>query len=134
MRLFAVFLCLLGLLSAGCAASLAARHTPDYARLNQLPRIRLFESRHVVLARLGPPVRTQVDQGGQRVDTYMIQQGDDTAPTRARLHGAMSTLTFGTWDVVGVPLELLLDDTSPVMGLHLTYDSTEMLVSIKTTP
>ena len=60
--------------------------------------------RHHVLARYGTPVSSET-KGGNTLDTYEFEEGDEAAPERIGIHMMADIMTFGAWELVGTPYE-----------------------------
>lgn len=113
------------LLSSGCAVVKAIQQ-PEKKNVSVLspgvPRSR-------VVAELGAPVHSSV-RGGVHSDVFAFKQGY-TKPVkagRAVAHGAADFMTFGLWEVVGTPTEMLLDGTD--VKVEVAYDTNEAVQSV----
>jgi hypothetical protein len=115
------------LLNGGCSVWMATHQEPH----RDLNVLKAGHSRSEVLAELGPPVNTEMREG-QRVDVFSFTQGQDGLFNAGRAigHGAADFFTFGLWEVVGTPTEMVLKGDK--IAIEVTYDSQEKVV--KTLP
>jgi len=113
-------------LAAGCAA-LKATQQPgkkDLGVLSQgMPRTH-------VIAELGAPIWSD-ERNDDIVDVFAFKQGytKGAKACRAFVHGAADVATFGLWEVVGIPTEMLADGTDVRVEVH--YDSRQMVHSVE---
>ena len=121
--LLMITFCMAGLLLealSGCSVYKAVNQ-PEKKNLSVLssgtPRIQ-------VIAELGAPTWTG-EKNGEKVDLFTFKQGysKGTKTGRALFHGAADVLTIGMWEVVGTPIETVVDGTD--MKVEITYDSEE---------
>lgn len=111
--------------SSGCAVVKATRQ-PDKKDLGILnPGV----PRTHVIAELGAPVWTE-ERGGITTDIFSFKQGysKPVKAGRAFAHGAADVVTFGLWEVVGVPVETLADGTQ--VQLEVRYDPNRLVESV----
>jgi hypothetical protein len=116
--------CLL-LPSAGCSVIKASRQ-PDKKNLTVLsPGV----PRTHVIAELGPPTFTE-EREGRPTDVFVFKQGyTKTAKAgRALVHGAADVATWGVWEVVGTPFEMLADGTNVKVEVH--YDENRFVSGV----
>lgn len=112
-------------LFAGCAA-MKATQQPDKKDMAVLtPGI----PRTSVIAELGAPVWTGENQGAT-TDVFKFRQGytKEVKAGRAVIHGVGDVLTFGLWEVVGIPAESLANGTE--VQLEITYDAQQNVQSV----
>ncbi|MGD9644638.1 MAG: hypothetical protein AB7U73_02935 [Pirellulales bacterium] len=119
-----VALCSLALLASntGCAVGMAYKLPPK----RDLSVLAQGTPRTHVIAELGNPVWSGV-QAGQATDVYAFRQGV-TKPVKAgRMvgHAAADFFTFGLWEVVGTPAEMLLDGQQ--VKVEVQYDDQQQI-------
>ncbi len=102
---------------SGCSAIMAAS-TPRPKDMNVLL---VGTPRSEVLKEFGEPEQTGVHDR-KRVDTFRFKQGeqDNQKLGRAALHAGMDLITFGIWEIVGTPLEIM--SIQPETTVDVTYD------------
>ncbi|HEX3357486.1 MAG TPA: hypothetical protein VHS31_10990 [Tepidisphaeraceae bacterium] len=102
----------------GCSVWMATHQEPHH----DLSVLKPGHSRSEVLAELGKPVDTEM-RDGHRVDVYSFTQGQDGLFNvgRAVGHGAADVFTFGLWEVVGTPTEMVLQGDK--VAFEVTYDA-----------
>ena len=116
-----MFLALLAA-NAGCSVGMAYRLPPK----RDLSVLAQGTPRTHVIAELGNPVWSG-QQSGQQTDVYAFRQGV-TKPVKAgRMvgHAAADFFTFGLWEVVGTPAEMLLDGQE--IKVEVQYDETQQI-------
>jgi outer membrane protein assembly factor BamE (lipoprotein component of BamABCDE complex) len=106
---------LVALATAGCAA-LKATQQPGKKDLNVLSE---GMPRTHVIAELGAPIWSD-ERDGDIVDVFAFKQGytKTVKAGRALVHGAADVATFGLWEVVGIPAEMLADGTEIRVEVH----------------
>ncbi len=128
-RLWTPMFCLtLALTGSGCAVFMAAKQPPK----KDLAVLSVGSPRSLLLAELGQPIATDT-RDGKRVDMFSFTQGySKGAKTgRALFHGAADVVTFGLWEVVGTPTEMVFDGKK--MSFEVTYaadDRVEKIVDL----
>ncbi|HEX8873741.1 MAG TPA: hypothetical protein VF780_03860 [Nitrosospira sp.] len=82
--------------------------------------------RNALLAEFGAPAVTEVRNGRQQ-EVFRFVQGYSTAARtgRALLHGVADVATFGLWEVVGTPAEVVFSGDE--MAYHVTYDKDDIV-------
>ena len=117
-------LILMGVLS-GCSAILAATK-PDPKDTDVLA---VGTPRADVLKEFGEPAQTGMADGN-RVDTFKYKEGERKSQKfgRAALHGGLDLITFGFWEVVGTPLEIMT--IQPDMTVEVTYDKQDRVATV----
>ncbi len=117
-RLFLAFSLLTLVTQPGCAVYMAA-HQPNAMDLDVLAE---GTPRSIVIAELGSPAHSEVDDHGQRSDVHAFTQGYSKGNKVARTvgHAAMDFLTLGLWEVVGTPIEAVASGTDTTV--RVTYD------------
>lgn len=102
--IYFLVLLLMPFVVSGCSVGMAmsGKETKDTSVLA------VGASRDTVISRLGPPQTTVTDSDGTLVDSWDIVKGNQPSVGRAVVHGAMDVLTFGLWEVVGTPVELVV--------------------------
>jgi hypothetical protein len=96
-----------------------AAHQADYKDLSFLSE---GSSRDKVLTELGPPITTEIDAQGNKVDIFKFRQGFSTGNKTVRMlgHGAADVFTLGLWEVVGTPSEAVFNGKDVV--IKVSYD------------
>ena len=115
------------LLATGCSVYMAAKQ-PGKKDLSVLKE---GTARGHVIAELGSPIHTEERPDG-RMDIYKFVQGydDGVKVGRALFHGTADVLTLGLWEVVGTPVEALIDGTE--VKVEVYYDSSDKVRSVNT--
>ena len=118
--------CLVVTVAAGCAAVKATQQPgkKDLGVLSQgIPRTH-------VIAELGRTIWSS-EREGDTVDLFAFRQGytKGVKAGRALVHGAADVATFGLWEVVGIPAEMLADGTEVRVEVH--YDEQQMVRSVE---
>jgi outer membrane protein assembly factor BamE (lipoprotein component of BamABCDE complex) len=110
-------------MSTGCSVWMATHQEPHH----DLNVLKPGHSRSQVLAELGQPMNSET-RGGQRVDIFAFTQGQDGVFNvgRAVGHGAADVFTFGLWEVVGTPTEMILKGDK--LAYEVTYDANEIVL------
>lgn len=123
-RLILLSCLLVGL--SGCAVFMAAQ-LPDKKNLEVF---RPGVPRQVVLAEMGPPSGYE-NRDGVRSEVYKFKQGysQPVKISRAVLHGTADILTFGLWEAVGTPAELVFSGTDTMV--LVTYNSNDRVESVE---
>jgi hypothetical protein len=82
--------------------------------------------RALVISEFGVPTVAE-QKNGKRVEFYNFKQGyhTSTKAARALFHGAADVVTLGLWEVVGTPIEGMVDGTD--MSIEIMYDETDRL-------
>lgn len=82
--------------------------------------------RALVISEFGVPTVTE-QKNGRRVEFYNFKQGYHTSTKAARavFHGAADVFTLGLWELVGTPIEGMVDGTD--MSIEIMYDETDRL-------
>lgn len=116
---------LLGILSVpiqGCAGVMAARQ-PGQKDLSVLAD---GTPRAAVIVELGQPVWSG-EKAGAKADIFAFRQGYHRATkvTRAFFHTVADVATFGLWELVGTPTELIFNGTD--MKVEVTYDEKDQV-------
>lgn len=111
--------------ASGCAA-VKATQQPDKKNLGVLSG---GTPRSHVIAEFGAPLWTE-ERDGHIVDIFTFKQGyaKGVKATRALLHGAADVVTWGLWEVVGVPVESLADGKD--VKVEITYDESRNVQSV----
>ena len=114
------------ILLTGCAVGLAASGKKNLNTAIAYPGV----PRRAVIARLGPPETSITDNEGNYIDSYIIVKGNEPSLDRAVMHGAMDLLTFGLWELIGTPVELMAGvETNSILLIY--YDSEENIKDIQ---
>ncbi len=87
-------------LLAGCSVLMAMEGDED----RDYSSFRPGTHREDVHQRFGPPV-TSITEDGQTVDTYKIEEGDESNPGRGVVHLLADLATLGIWEVIATPFE-----------------------------
>ncbi len=112
-------------LATGCAAFQATQQPgkKDISVLTPgMPRTH-------VIAELGSPLWSD-ERDGDIVDVFAFKQGysKGVKAGRALVHGAADVATFGLWEVVGIPAEMIADGTDVRVEVH--YDPRQVVRSV----
>ncbi len=110
---------------SGCAA-VKATQQPEKKDMHVLdPGV----ARTHVIAELGTPAFSE-ERNGVMVDVFAFKQGyrKETKALRAVGHGAADVMTFGLWEVVGIPIEGMADGTD--VKVEVTYDQDRRVQSV----
>ena len=120
----AVPVLLLSLFISGCAVGMAlyGKREVDVAALH------IGQARDEVIMIVGQPMQTQTTETGRK-DIFECQRGNAPSAGRAVGHAAMDLLTFGAWEIIGVPVEGL---SSSKFYLTIAYDKEDKITNIKT--
>jgi hypothetical protein len=114
----------LALLAAntGCSVGMAYRLPPK----RDLSVLAQGTPRSHVIAELGNPTWSG-EQAGQPTDVYAFRQGVSKPVKAGRMvgHAAADFFTFGLWEVVGTPAEMLLDGQE--VKVEVQYDETQQI-------
>lgn len=107
---------------SGCSSVMALKQ-PDKKNLSVLAS---GVSRDNVVTYLGAPATTE-RENGKRVEIYQFTQGYSKANkvTRALLHGIADVATIFIWELVGMPMEAIVDGNK--MTVKVTYDQNDQL-------
>ncbi len=125
-RFLTPLICLiLVLTSTGCAVVMAVKQPPK----KDLSVLSVGSPRNLVLSELGQPITTYT-RDEKRVDVFSFKQGyNKVAKTgRAFFHGAADVVTFGLWEVVGTPTEMVFNGTK--MSFEVTYDADDRVENV----
>jgi hypothetical protein len=110
----------------GCSVIKATRQ-PDKRDLNVLGR---GIPRTQVIAELGRPLWSE-ERGPTVTDVFVFRQGysKSVKATRALVHGAADVVTWGLWEVLGVPIETVADGTE--VQAEVRYDESRLVESVR---
>ena len=125
-RFWVSMICLaIMLTSTGCAVFMAAKQPPK----KDLAVLSVGSPRNLLLAELGQPVTTDT-KDGKRVDVFSFRQGYSKIAKggRALFHGVADVATFGLWEVVGTPTEMVFDGAK--MSFEVTYDADDRVENV----
>ena len=113
------------LATTGCSVYKASTQ----AGVKDLTVLKEGTPRALVISEFGVPTVTE-QRNGKRVEFYNFKQGyhTSTKAARALFHGAADVFTLGLWEVVGTPIENMVDGTD--MSIEITYDETDRLQSM----
>ena len=113
-------------LAAGCAA-VKATQQPGKKDLSILSA---GTPRTHVIAELGTPLWSDA-RDGDTVDVFAFKQGytKGVKAGRALVHGAADVATFGLWEVVGIPAEMIADGTDVRVEVH--YDPRQVVRTVE---
>ena len=110
---------------AACSVGMAA-HGDEPKNLSLL---RPGVPRADIEREFGKPVSSSPSGEGRSIDTYKIELGDEPSAGRAVGHAALDVLTFGLWEVVGTPYELVQGRSFKAV---VTYNAEETVEKIET--
>jgi hypothetical protein len=128
MKNFLYFVIIFSLVSStGCSVYMAAKQ-PEKKDVSVLNR---GTSRNHVIAELGSPAHTTIDDEGQKCDVFLFVQGYSSGAKagRALFHGAADVLTLGLWEVVGTPVETVASGDE--VKCEVFYDENDCVDHIK---
>lgn len=91
---------LLALNLTGCSALMAVKGKPD----TNVSILRIGAERSEILFHMGEPIKTKAD-GNKQTDWYKTSRGNQPSVGRGVFHIVMDALTFGFWEIIGVPME-----------------------------
>lgn len=78
----------------------------------------------------GPVViSSEKTPSGELVEVYQFQK-QKGAPDRAFLHGVLDITTCGLWEVIGTPMEAIIEHKE-YFSLRVTYDECENISKIE---
>lgn len=119
--LYGLALCMIGLLTAATTSGCAAVEATRQPGKKDLSVLSTGTPRTHVIAELGAPTWSD-ERAGDIVDVFSFKQGytKGVKAGRALVHGAADVATFGLWEVVGIPAEMLADGTDVRVEVH--YD------------
>lgn len=122
----ALFTLALAVSSSGCSVVMAAKQPPR----KDLSVLSVGTPRSLLIAELGQPVSTTTTRDGKTVDVFSFQQGYSKVAKggRALFHGVADVATFGLWEVLGTPTEMVFDGTK--MSYEVTYDDEDRVENI----
>jgi outer membrane protein assembly factor BamE (lipoprotein component of BamABCDE complex) len=110
-KIFSFFaLCiLLVFLFSNCSVS-RALNQPDKKNMNVLA---VGTHRDTILAELGNPVTSGIEEDGSIYDIFSFVQGYDKSNkvSRAFIHGILDIASLGLWEVVANPIEGVVSGT-----------------------
>lgn len=66
---------------------------------------------HVIL-KLGPPETSDIDEEGNYKESYLIVKANEPSPGRAIMHDTLDYATYGLWEIIGTPIELIAGSES----------------------
>ena len=86
--------------------------------------------RSFVQAKAGLPEVAIQDKDGNWIDTYLIVKGNEPSAGRAIGHGVMDVPTFGLWEVLGTPIEMVagMEDKSRFI---VYYNEDQKIVNVE---
>ncbi len=86
--------------------------------------------RSFVQAKAGLPEVSIQDKDGNWIGTYLIVKGNEPSAGRAIGHGVMDVLTFGLWEVLGTPIEMVagMEDKSRFI---VYYNEDQKIVNVE---
>ncbi len=123
-----------GLLLAACLLfSLSGCSVFMAAQLRDKKNLEVFKPgvpRQVVLAEMGLPSGYE-NRDGVRSEVYKFKQGysQPARISRAVLHGTADILTFGLWEAVGTPTEMIFSGTDTMV--LVTYNSSDRVQTVE---
>ena len=112
--------------SSGCAVGMAMSGKQD----KDTSILFLGAPRQVVISKLGPPETSTVNENGERVDNFLVKQGNRPNEARAAVHAAMDVVTWGAWELVGTPMEIGAARTDKTLYI-VTYDAKDLIKDIQ---
>ena len=117
----------LALVLSGCSVGMAmsGSKAPD------LGHVKVGATRGEVELQMGPPIKTNIDELGRRIDIYEYEIGNEPSPGRAVGHAAMDVLTLGIWEIVGTPVEGFTGEKYHLTVTYSAEDTVEKVSSQK---
>ena len=106
-------LAMLGL--AGCSVGMAASGHKYMDTSIVFPG----SNRAVIISKLGAPETSRKLENGKRQDSYLIKEGNESSSGRAWAHAGLDLMSFGLWELVATPYELVQGEES--YRLIITY-------------
>ena len=130
MKNIVIFLFLVFLLSVnfvGCSIS-RALNQPDKKDISVL---KVGTHRDLVIAELGSPTLTRVDEKGNEYDIYSFIQGFSKGNKVARAfgHGVVDVFTLGLWEVLANPIEGIASGKK--VKIKITYDKEKKVATVE---
>ena len=119
MKIMPLVILMLATLSIqGCAVFMAARQPGK----KNISLFKIGTSRSSLIAEFGAPTVTE-DRNGKKYEIFKFTQGYNASSKvgRALFHGVADVFSFGLWEVVGTPTEMVFDGT--IMTYEVSYDS-----------
>jgi hypothetical protein len=81
---------------------MALKGSPD----TNVSSLKIGAARQEMLFNMGEPIKTKADSNKQ-TDYFKTSRGNQPSVGRAAFHIVMDLLTFGIWEVIGVPMEAM---------------------------
>jgi hypothetical protein len=112
---------------AGCSVYMAVTQPGQ-------KRVDLFKAgtaRDQLLVEFGLPAESEIRADGRKYELFSFVQGYSTSAKtgRAILHTAADVMTFGLWEVVGTPTEMIFDGTEE--AFEVRYDESDIVDQVK---
>ncbi len=111
---------------SGCAVGMAASGTKN---LDTSMLSTGVQREHVIL-KMGPPETSTIDEEGNYIETYLIVEGNEPSPGRAIMHDMLDSATYGLWEIIGTPIELIAGMESHSRAT-IYYDSNKKIRDIQ---
>lgn len=114
------------LATSGCSVVMATTQPPK----KDLSVLDAGTARPYVLAELGQPIWSG-EKDGTKLDLFAFEQGSNKAwkISRAVFHATADLLTYGAWEVVGTPFEILISPSK--MRVEVAYDQNDRVKSVR---
>ena len=119
-----IVMSLMCLCLTGCSAIMAL----SGEREANLSTLKIGQHRQEVILHLGQPAKTLSKETG-RIDEFKLQRGNAPSAGRAVGHLFMDAITFGFWEIIGVPIEAI---GSSSMTLTIEYNEEDRVKSFNT--
>ena len=110
----------------GCSVFMAMSGKPDA----DIGMLSIGQDRSIVIANLGQPAQTITTDTG-RIDKFELQRGNAPSGGRALGHGALDLLTFGFWEIIGTPIEIIQGET---FTLTVEYGKDDKITKVHSSP
>jgi len=123
----AVAVGLLALWLTGCSVYMAVTQP-------NIKRTELFKPgthRDELLVEFGHPAESEIRKDGKKYELFSFVQGYSTGAKagRAILHSAADVITFGLWEVVGTPTEMVFDGSEE--AFEVRYDKNDVVDRVR---
>jgi hypothetical protein len=121
-----LLICLSLLATSNCAVYMAANQPAK----KDLAVLEKGTPRSIVLGGLGQPANTEKENGVKK-DYFYFSQGytKGTKAFRTGLHAILDVATFGLWEVVGTPMEVMVSGSKT--SVEITYTKDDKIDTVK---
>ncbi len=105
---------------SGCSVGMAASGHKEMDTSIVFPG----SNRAVIISKLGAPETSRKLEDGRRQDSYLIKEGNEASSGRAWAHAGLDLLSFGVWELVATPYELVQGEESYRLMITYSQDGT----------